>query len=146
MKRCFVDTNVVVYANDRSDPPRQERAIALVEGVLHHRNGVISIQVMQEYASMALGKLSQDASVVLRQLRLLENMIVVQPTADLVRRSVEIHLAYRTSFWDAGILAAAEASHCDLVLSEDLNAGQLYAGIKVINPFAPDFAPAALFS
>lgn len=46
---------------------------------------------------------------------------------------------YRMSFWDASILAAAESLECYTVLSEDLNAGQYYANIKVMNPFTDDF-------
>jgi len=52
---------------------------------------------------------------------------------------VKIRNLYRGSFWDASIVAAAEAADCDFVLSEDLSTGQYYAGVEVINPLEPGF-------
>jgi len=134
--RAFIDSNIVVYANDNRDSQRQAVALKLVSDHMRSGSGVISIQVLQEYANVALGKLGQPSDVVLRQLHLLEAMDVVSPTPQTVRRAVEIRQAYGISFRDAGIVAAAEQASCDTILSEDLNAGQYYAGIKVENPFA----------
>ncbi len=139
MKLCFIDSNVVVYANDRNANDKQERAIDTISCLMEKNTGVVSIQVLQEYANVALTKLHQESSVVVRQLKLLESCRFVTPTAQMVRRSVEICTTYQVAFWDAGIIAAAETADCDAVLSEDLNTGQYYAGIQVINPFTPDF-------
>lgn len=105
---------------------------------------VISIQVLQEYASIALTKLMQDAAVVLRQLDLLDVFRIIALSSAMVRPKVEIRSAYRISFLDAGIVAAAETADCDCRLSEDLNTGPFYAGVKVTNPFAPGFDPTEL--
>ena len=139
MNMQFLDTNVLVYANDCRDAEKQSRAIAVVACLMRSGNGVISMQVLQEYANTALVKLQQKSDVVLRQLRLLEAMRVVEPDADLIRRQVEIRETYGVSFWDAGIVAAAEAANCTAILSEDLNSGQFYSGIRVVNPFLSDF-------
>ncbi len=56
-------------------------------------------------------------------------------TIDLFRAATAISQCYQISYWDAAILAAAEAMGCDAVYSEDLNAGQEYGGVTVINPF-----------
>ena len=143
MARHFIDTNIVVYANDGRYPTKQERALEVVKHLMLAGTGVVSIQVLQEYANTALTKLEQGAAVVIRQLKLLEKLIVVSPSPALVRRAVEIRNTYQTTFWDASIIAAAEAGECDAVLSEDLNTGQYYAGIRVINPFAADHDPSA---
>ncbi len=135
MKFYFIDSNIIVYANDRQAGTKQDQAIDIVQRLIRGRHGVISTQVMQEYAQVALSKLSQDSAVILRQLRLLERLIVSPLTAKTTRRAVEIVAAYRISFWDANIVAAAEAAECDFILSEDLNTGQFYAGLQVINPF-----------
>jgi predicted nucleic acid-binding protein len=135
MKRSFIDSNLVVYANDCSSGAKQEQAITLIQELMTSQTGVISTQVLQEYAQVATNKLGQDSAVVLRQLRLLENFRIVPLTGKTVRRAVEIQTSYQISFWDANIIAAAEAADCDRILSEDLNAGQLYAGIEVVNPF-----------
>ena len=97
--------------------------------------GVISTQVMQEYAVVAGGKLRQDPDAILRQLLLLESLEVVQITPALIRRALELQFRYQIDYWDAGILAAAEYARCHVLWSEDLNPGQLYAMVHVENPF-----------
>ncbi len=146
MKRCFIDTNVIIYANDRRDKVKQDLAVGLVSRLIRERNGVISTQVLQEYANVALGKLGQESDIVLRQIWLLESLRLIVPYPHLVRRSIEIHQTYCTSFWDGSIIAAAEEGGCDLVLSEDLNEGQFYAGLQVLNPFTRGFDQDVLFS
>jgi len=136
MTRCFIDTNIIVYANDARDGEKQARALEVVAGHMKARTGVISTQVLQEYAQVALNKLHQRQDVILRQLVLLEEMKVIQQSPVLIRRAVEIKAAYRISFWDACIIAAAEHAKCSVILSEDLNAGQFYSGIAMRNPFA----------
>jgi predicted nucleic acid-binding protein len=135
MARNFIDTNILVYANDSRDPGKQQQAIALIANAMRDGNGVISTQVLQEYANVAVSKLGQRQDVVLRQLRLLERLHVVQLTPELIRRAVELRGLYGISFWDASIVAAAEADRCDTILSEDLNTGQFCAGIVAVNPF-----------
>lgn len=139
MKACFIDTNVIVYANDRDADDKHERAIEVIEKLMRKGNGVVSLQVIQEYANVALGKLGQDASVVMRQVKLLESIRMGFPADNSVCRQIEIKEAYGISFWDAGIIAAAEQSNCDVIMSEDLNSGQFYAGIEVVNPFKQGF-------
>lgn len=136
MSKAFLDTNILVYANDARDPDKQAKAIDLVAQAMREGTGVISTQVMQEYAVVAAGKLHQDLDVILRQLYLLESLEVIQITPALVRRSLELQFRYQVDFWDAGILAAAESANCEVLWSEDLNPGQLYANVRVENPFA----------
>jgi predicted nucleic acid-binding protein len=133
----FFDSNIVVYANDGRDVAKQKRALTLIGDAIRSGNGVVSTQVLQEYANVALNKLGQRQDVVLRQLALLERLQVVPQTPALVRRAVELHGLYGITFWDAAIVAAAESHGCDRILSEDLNAGQFYGGVVVSNPFAP---------
>ncbi|MBI2297627.1 MAG: PIN domain-containing protein [Armatimonadetes bacterium] len=123
MSKPFVDTNVIVYAND----PRAE--------LVHTGGGVVSTHVLCEFSSAALTKLRQPVDEVLRHVAALERLTIVVLTPAIILRGVELSGIYRISFWDACILAAAEFAECDLVYSEDLNPGQLYAGIPVVNPF-----------
>ena len=139
MKRCFIDSNIVVYANDTRIGSRQSRAIETISACMRAGNGFISIQVLQEYANIALKKLNQDPLVVMRQIRLLETLSIVTPVPGSVRRAVELSCTYRISFWDAGIIAAAEAADCELIFSQDLSIGQYYAGIVVLDPLEDDF-------
>ena len=57
MIRCFIDTNVILYANDRRGKKKQDLAVDLIARMIREGNGVISIQVLQEYANVALNKL-----------------------------------------------------------------------------------------
>ena len=136
MKKIFLDTNLIVYANDTRNARKQARAIELVAATIREGTGVISTQVMQEYAMVAGGKLRQDPDAILRQLLLLESLEVVQITPALIRRALELQFRYQIDYWDAGILAAAEHAQCHLLWSEDLNPGQLYATVRVENPLA----------
>jgi predicted nucleic acid-binding protein len=133
--RTFIDTNVIVYANDDAEPEKQAKALDLVCGLLESGEGVISTQVLSEYAAVALAKLGQAEAVVIHQLHYLESMAVTLVQGDIVRRAVEISRLYGTSFWDSQIIAAAEASGCQTLLSEDLNPGQHYAQVICRNPF-----------
>lgn len=146
MSKCFIDTNLVVYANDRSSGKKQARAIEVIATLMRLKAGAVSIQVLQEYANVALTKLKQESAIVLRQIKLLESLIVVVPTPDMVRRSIEIRNAYPLSFWDASIVAAAESEGCPFLLSEDLNADQYYSTVQVLNPFVPTFELADLLN
>ena len=135
MKKIFIDTNLIVYANDRREPEKQRQAIELVKELMSSGRGVISSQVLQEYANTALTKLHQDHAIVLRQLTLLESFEVVLLKPVLIRRAIEIRSSYGISFWNSCIISAAESAGCDSIYSEDLSSGQYYSGIKLVNPF-----------
>ncbi|MCF7915862.1 MAG: PIN domain-containing protein [Spirochaetaceae bacterium] len=135
MAKFFIDTNVLIYANDRRDPGKQKKAIRLLSHLMKTGEGVISTQVLQEYANVALTKLGQREEVVLRQLHLLEKMEVVRQSTSMIRRAVEIKKMYHINFWDAFIVSNAESAQCDLIYSEDLNTGQFFSGIRIENPF-----------
>ncbi|RLJ21401.1 PIN domain nuclease [bacterium endosymbiont of Escarpia laminata] len=135
MSKQFLDTNIIVYANDSRDVEKQKRSLEIVAEHMRSGTGVISTQVLQEYAHVALNKLHQRQDVILRQLVLLEGLEVIQQSPALIRRSVEIKTSYKISFWDACIISAAEHAKCDVILSEDLNNSQFYSGIAMKNPF-----------
>jgi predicted nucleic acid-binding protein len=132
----FLDTNVVVYAYDESNPQKQEVARRLLEGWLSGKI-VISTQVLAEFASTMLHRISPPATAdaVMRGLEALEAIRLIVPDAELVRRAVEARAAYGIHFYDGMIVAAAERAGCARILSEDLNAGQKYFGVTAANPF-----------
>lgn len=135
MSKKFLDTSIIVYANDARNEGKQKRSLEIVAENMRSGTGVISTQVLQEYAHVALNKLHQRQDVILRQLVLLEGLEVIRQSPALIRRSVEIKTSYQVSFWDACIISAAEHAKCDVILSEDLNSGQFYSGIAMKNPF-----------
>lgn len=136
MKKTFIDTNVLIYANDSRDAVKQKRALDCIGELMRDSSGVLSTQVLQEYANVALNKLQQRQDVVLRQLVLLEALEIILVVPALIRRGIEIKAAYGIGFWDSIIISAAEQAKCSLILSEDFNTGQFYSGIEVVNPFS----------
>ena len=134
--KSFLDTNLIVCANDARDPQKQARAIEVITREMRGGTGVISTQVMQEYAVVAGSKLHQAPDTIVRQLLLLESLEVVQVTPVLIRRGLELQFRYQINDWDASILAAAEQAQCGRLLTEDLNPGQLYATVRIENPLA----------
>jgi len=133
----FLDTNVLIYSYDVSDPAKQQIARDLVRKAVAG-GSVTSTQVLAEFAAVLLHKLSFAARPedVIAALDALGPIKLVTPDGDIVRRAVEAHAAYGLHFYDGMIVAAAERAGCGQIWSEDLNPAQKYFGIAVANPFA----------
>jgi predicted nucleic acid-binding protein len=139
--RVFVDTNVWVYTVDDSDPDKRARAREVV-APSPEKDVVVSAQVLGEFYVTVRRKLAKaltkpEAQALVQQLRRLP---VVAIDGDLVSSAIEKAAAWQVSYWDALILAAAETSGCEIILSEDLGHGRAYGSVRAENPFidAPD--------
>jgi predicted nucleic acid-binding protein len=132
----FLDTNILVYAYDISDPAKQRVAQDLVRKAVAGEL-VISTQVLAEFAATLLHKLSPAPSSqdVIALLDTLAPIRIIPPDHETVRRAVEAKSAYGLHFYDGMIVAAAERAGCERIWSEDFNPGQKYFGIAVSNPF-----------
>ncbi len=131
----FFDTNVLVYAamGAGKDEPKKKRALALIETA----DFGTSAQVLQEFFVTVTRKAARPLSAE-EALEWIEQWAAFpcQPIDhQLVRIAVEFSERFTISYWDAAILAAAEASGASTVYSEDLNDGQLYGRVRVVNPF-----------
>ena len=134
--KYFVDTNILLYAHDRAAGIKHERARQLIEGLWTSGHGVLSTQVLQELCVNLRRKVVP--SVPMDEIRrLIQDYlsweIVVNDSAAVVQ-ALEIEARYKTSFWDALILQAAELSGAAILYSEDLAKGQRYGAVQVINP------------
>ena len=136
MTKVFLDTNILVYAVDQRDSAKHLRAVDAVDACLREGTGVISTQVLQEFASVAVTKLHQRIEVVLAELLVLERLEVVHLTPTLIRRALELHALHDVHYWDAAILAAAEVANCSRLWSEDFAPGSIYGLLRVENPLA----------
>jgi len=132
----FLDSNVLVYAYDASHPGKQRVAQDLVRKAIAGE-GVISSQVLAEFAATLLHKLSPASlpNHVLAILNALGPIRLILPDGDMVKRAVEARASYGLHFYDGMIVAAAERAESRRIWSEDLNAGQKYFGVTVANPF-----------
>ncbi len=132
----FLDTNVLVYAYDASNPAKQRIAQDLVRKALAGEI-LISSQVLAEFATTLLHKLSPAVSPkdLIELLDALEPIKVVTTDAETVRKAVEAHASYGLRFYDGMIVAAAQRAGCRRIWSEDFNPGQKYFGMTVTNPF-----------
>jgi len=132
----FVDTNVLLYAISQSTNERAKSERA--NEILGRRDIGLSVQVLQEFYVQATRSSRSDALSHEQAARLVESFVrfpVQMTTPSLVLAAAATHHRFGISYWDAAILEAARALGCDVVLSEDLAAGQDYGGVRVDNPF-----------
>ena len=134
--RSFIDTNVLVYAEASDEPQKQRAALALLKSLYDENLGVLSTQVLQEYCNVALKKLKLPAQYVRAQLDLYEQFEDVQVTPQIIRAGLDLHQTRSVAFFDAIVLASAHAAGCNVIWTEDMNAGEIVNGVCISNPFA----------
>lgn len=138
-ERSFVDSNLFVYAHDASAGRKGEAARDLIAGLWEARSGCLSVQVLQELFVNLTRKVpkplsARDAAALVEDL---STWRVHSPGPGDVLSAIELHERAGVSFWDAMILTSARSLGCQTLYSEDLNAGQSYDGVVVVDPFAP---------
>lgn len=135
--KVFVDTNVLVYAYDRAAGSKHVRARKLVEDLWTAGRGTLSTQVLQEFYVNVRRKtrppVSPEAARVLVADYLAWDPIVNDGAA--VLEAVDAAHRHQLSFWDALVVVAAVKGGASVIYSEDLNHGQRYGAVQVLNPF-----------
>ncbi len=145
----FVDTNVLVYRHDAADAAKQARAEDWITCIVDRHAGRLSFQVLQELYATLTRKLQpnlerQEARDIVGLLASWNPLAVDLP---LVRRAWDLQDRYSLSWWDALIVAAAQNSASRVLLTEDLQHGQMFGTVRVIDPFAsPERTPAELLT
>jgi len=136
--KYFVDTNILIYAHDRTTGVKHERARELIERLWTSGQGVLSTQVLQELCVNLRRKVARPLGVdeIRRLINDYMSWEIVVNSAEAVIQALEIEIRYKTSFWDALILQAAEQSGAAILYSEDLAAKQSYGTVRVVNPLA----------
>jgi predicted nucleic acid-binding protein len=133
--RSFFDTNILVYADDKSAGPKQSRALDLVEEHRRDGTGVVSLQVLQEYFVTVTQKLKVNSTVARRKVEILSEFDVVAPEVADILAAIDLHRLHGFSFWDALVVRAAKQAGCRVLLSEDFQDGREIDGLQVLNPF-----------
>lgn len=134
--RSFLDTHVLVYTDDHDEPHKQRRALELVAECRRRRNGVVSMQVLQEYFVTATRKLCVAVEVARRKTEIFGRLHVFAPALEDILAAIDLHRLRGLPFWDGLVVRAAVASRCSRLFSEDLQAGRRFDGVEIVNPFS----------
>ncbi len=134
---AFIDTNVILYSVTTSGEPEEIEKKWMARSLIERKNFGLSVQVLQEFWVNATGKfkepLPKDEAE--ETIGFLEQFPIVHNTPKLFREARRLQSRFQLSFWDANIVAAAQELKVHTLYSEDLNDGQDYDGVRVVNPF-----------
>jgi predicted nucleic acid-binding protein len=130
----FLDTNILLYAASSAKAEQGKRTKA--RELLAMDGGGLSVQVLAEFYVNATTRFKLPHDKVVAILGLLDSYPVLALTEAVFWAALQIKGRYQLSYWDSAIIAAALELGCHTVYSEDLNHGQSYAGVRVMNPFA----------
>ena len=133
--REFLDTNILIYADDARDPQKRECARALIRRLMREQRGVLSLQVLQEFFAAATRKLkmsSENARSRIVQYSRFD--VVTLNTVDLIA-AVDLHRLHRVSIWDALVVRAALNGACTTLHTEDMQDGYVVETLTLRNPF-----------
>ena len=132
----FVDSSVLIYAHDLDTGNKHKLAQALIHDLWESGRGRLSIQVLQEFFVTVTRRIPNpiDSDEAAEAIEDFAQWNVHAPTPADVLDAIAIHRRFDISFRDAMILNSASKLGCQIVYSEDLNAGQRYDGVRVVNP------------
>ena len=131
----YVDTNVLLYAEDNDQEAKRDVARDLISGLFGQRNGKISLQVLKEFFAAGTKKLGLDPLAAKRRVELYSRLDVVHLSTDDLLTAIDLHRLHQSAIWDALILRSAVISGCRTLLTEDLQHGFKLEGVEVVNPF-----------
>lgn len=137
MTARFLDTNILLYSisRDRDEAAKRDIAIALLDG---DAENALSVQVLQEFYVQATRPTRKDALPHELAVALMQTWLrfpIQEITLSVLRDALDIKMAFALSYWDAAIVAAAQALGCSELLSEDLSHGQKIGSLRIVNPF-----------
>jgi predicted nucleic acid-binding protein len=133
--RSFLDTNILIYTDDKSAPAKWRRALDLLTEHRRAGTGVVSLQVLQEYFVTVTRKLHLDARIARRKVELLAEFdVALLEVADILA-AIDLHRLHGVSFWDALVLRAAKQTGCRVLYTEDMQEAREVDGVRIVNPF-----------
>ena len=135
--KVFIDTNILIYAYDSSAGNKHGVASRQVEELWRSESGLLSMQVLQEFYVNITRKIARPLTITVARSLVedLARMEVVTVGSDAILSAIDVQREYMISFWDAMIVTAAFIGGAEVLLTEDLNNGQIIKGVKIQNPF-----------
>ncbi len=139
--KIFLDTNIIVYAHDRSSGDKHADAREIMDYLWENRKGVISVQVLQEFFVCVTKNIFKPLLIKNARdiLDYLSTWDVVANDKHITLKAIDIQERYQFSFWDSLIIQAAIQGQARIVLSEDLPGGQVVKDLKILNPFTEEW-------
>lgn len=133
----FVDTNILVYACDRSAGRKHEMSAALMDRLWDDAKGCTSTQVLQEFYVIVTRKIGKPLAPDRARAIIADfgAWPVHSPAVEDVLAAIDISAKTRISFWDGMIVRSAAALSAGILWSEDLDAGSVMSGVRILNPF-----------
>ncbi len=133
----FLDTNILVYAYDFSASLKHDLAVQLIENCWENENGCLSIQVLQEFFVTVTRKIATplDHQTARQIVADLAQWHLHTPKANDLLQAIDLQQNFKLAYWDAQVVQSASSLGCKLLFSEDLNHGQVYGNVQIINPF-----------
>jgi predicted nucleic acid-binding protein len=135
--KIFVDTNVLVYSRDASEPEKQPQAMLWMKQLWSSKTGRLSFQVLQEFYSTVTtilqpGMNPQNAREDIQSLFAWRPIPV---NRDVIKGAWVIQDQFQISWWDSLIVSAAQIGDCDYLLTEDIQENQIFGTVRVLDPF-----------
>ena len=131
----FIDSNVFIYAADSKNPVKRSIARKLISVAVASGGCKINVQVLNEFSSVAYRKLGLTIDEIKAYLEMFRALTILPVPADVTEKGLDVMQRYGLQFYDSLLLVAASESGCSEFISEDLNDGQIYCGMKAANPF-----------
>ncbi len=135
ISRAFFDTNILVYADDPKSPAKQRKALELIKEHRSKRTGAVSLQVLQEYFVTVTRKYGVDPAIARDKVEIFAKFQVAEPIVSDILAAIDFHRLHGVSYWDALILRSAKQSGCSVLLTEDMQHGQVIDRVRIVNPF-----------
>ena len=139
--KIFLDTNIIVYAHDRSSGEKNRIAEDILLYLWESKRGILSTQVMQEFYVIITRKIPSPLPIMDAK-KILEYFMtwqVVINDTHTVLQAIDIQKKHGFSFWDSLILQSSIQGNADILFSEDMSDGLAIENLKIINPFLRDW-------
>jgi predicted nucleic acid-binding protein len=138
--RLLIDTNILIYALDPAEPEKRATSADLLRRTMANHTLVLSPQNLNEcYKILTLRRRLVPPDAVRTYLTHLMPWCIAPLDAQTTRKAWAVQDEAGLAWWDALLVAAALMAGCKLFISEDMRDGQLISGMRIVNPFSPDF-------
>lgn len=140
MPSILLDTNVLIYAYDAADIPRQSQALAILRRMEESAQACLSVQCLSEFMRVMIVKRRLSLNEAIEQVGRWQQVFQIYPlTTWVVIEAARGVRDYGMAYYDAQIWAAARLNQAQVVFSEDFQDGRTIEGVRFVNPFSPHF-------